>query len=87
MQVQRPANLIFFNSRSTLRRKSRTVRLSWALSGSAKLTVHLTPGEPLRSAEGEGAVGEPEVQVESQGAAFERREGIHVNRYRVVMIS
>ena len=41
----------------TLRRKSRTVRLSWALSGyKPNWTVHLTPGEPQRSAEG---VGEP----------------------------
>ena len=35
-------------------RKSRTVRYRGLLSGvQAKLTVHLTPGEPQRSAEGE----------------------------------
>ena len=36
----------------------------------AELPVHLLPREPQRSAEGEGPVGEPEVEIEAQGAAF-----------------
>ena len=33
----------------------------------SKLAVHLLPGEPLRSAEREDPVDEPQVQVEAQG--------------------
>ena len=36
--------------------------------------------EPQRSAEREHAVGEPQVEIEAQGAALERREGVHVDR-------
>ena len=35
--------------------------------------------EPQRSAEGEGPVGEPEVEIEAQGAAFEGCEQTHVS--------
>ena len=49
----------------------------------AKLTVDLTPGEPLRSTEGEGAVDQPEVEIEAQGTSFEGRKSVHVERYRV----
>ena len=45
-----------------------------------ELAVHLSPGEAQWSAEGEGAVGEPQVEIEAQGAALERREGVHVER-------
>ena len=42
------------------------------------------PGEPQRSAEREGPVHQPEVEVKAQGGAFERREGVHVERNRMV---
>ena len=42
----------------------------------AELTVQLLPSEPLRSTECEGAVDQPEVEIEAQRATFEGREGI-----------
>ena len=32
---------------------------------------------------GEGAIGQPQVEIESQGAALKRLEGVYVNRYGV----
>ena len=40
------------------------------------------PGEAQRSTKREGAVDQPQVEIEAQRRAFEGREGIHVNRYR-----
>ena len=78
------AILIFFNSRSTSCRKFWTVRLSLALVGlRSELTVHLPPSEPLRSAQGEGAIDQPQVEIESQRRAFEGCEGVNVERHRV----
>ena len=37
----------------------------------AELAVDLKPGEAERSAEGEGAIGEPQVEIEAQGAVLE----------------
>ena len=48
-----------------------------------ELTVHLPPGEILRSTEREDAVDKPEVDIEAQGTSFECREGVHVERYGV----
>ena len=45
-----------------------------------KLAVEVLPGEAQRSAEREHAVGKPQVEIEAQGAALERREGVHVER-------
>ena len=50
----------------------------------SELAVHLLPGETLRSANREGAVDQPVVEVEAQRRAFERREGVHVKRPGVV---
>ena len=50
----------------------------------AELAVELPPSELLRSAEREGAVGEPQVQIKAQRTSLERRESVHVNRYGVV---
>ena len=38
-----------------------------------KLTIHLLPGEPLWSAEREGPVDQPQVEIEAQRRALERR--------------
>ena len=38
----------------------------------SELAVQPPPGEALRSAQGEGAIVEPQVEIEAQGAAFER---------------
>ena len=53
-----------------------------------------TGEEPLRRrfcrgagcgvAEREGAVDQPEVEIEAQRRALESRQGVHVNRYGVV---
>ena len=42
----------------------------------SKLAVQLSPGELLRALEREGAVGEPQVEIETQGAAFESLQGV-----------
>ena len=52
-----------------------------------ELAVQLTPCEPLRELEREGAVGEPHVEIEAQRAALEGREDVHVKRHRWRMIS
>ena len=52
--------------------------------GHPELTVHLPPSDPLRSAEGEGPVGDPHVEIQTQCRAFERREGVQVERYGVL---
>ena len=39
------------------------------------------PGEPLRSTKREGAVVEPQVEIEAQGSAREGLEGVHVERH------
>ena len=46
----------------------------------SKLPVEVSPSEAERSAEGEGAVGQPQVEVEAQGAAFEGLQGVHIER-------
>ena len=48
-----------------------------------KLAVEVLPGEVQRSAEREHAVGEPQVEIEAQGATLERRESVHVEWDRV----
>ena len=50
----------------------------------SELPIDLLPGEPLGSAKREGPVDKPEVQVEAQRRTLERREGVHVERHRVV---
>ena len=49
----------------------------------SELAVQLPPGEALWSTEREGAVGEPQVEIEAQGAAFESLQGVHVEGHRV----
>ena len=39
----------------------------------AELTVHLTPGEAERSTEREGAISQPEVEIEAQRRTLEGR--------------
>ena len=48
-----------------------------------ELAVQLTPGEPLRALEREGAAGAPEVEIEAQRRTLEGREGVHVQRHRM----
>ena len=57
-------------------RKASTVRLSLALPGSVpNWAVQEPPSEPQRSAEGEGPIGEPQVEIEAQRRPFECLEG------------
>ena len=49
----------------------------------AELMVQLPPGEPLRGTKREGAVDQPEVEIESQRRPLERLQGVHVDRHRV----
>ena len=77
------AILIFFSSRRILRRKFFTVFLLLGLVRVwAELAVQLPPGDPLLVLERKGAVGQPEVKIETQGAAFEGVQGVHVDRDR-----
>ena len=48
-----------------------------------ELAVQLSPGEPQRSAEREGA-GKTSHKFKAQRAALEGREGVHVARHRTV---
>ena len=48
----------------------------------SKLPVEVSPGELLRALERKGAVGQPQVEVEAQGAAFEGLQGVHIERDR-----
>ena len=50
----------------------------------AELAVDLPPSDPLWGADREGAVDQPQVEVQAQGGAFEGGESVHVNRYGVV---
>ena len=51
----------------------------------SELLVQLLPSEAERSTEGEGAVGQPEVEIEAQRTTLESREGVHVERHRMVV--
>ena len=65
-------------------RKFRTVRLSLALSGCApnwRYTCRQESRSGARS--GKVRVDQPQVEIEAQRGAFERREGVHVERHRV----
>ena len=76
--------MIFFNSRRSLTAEVLDGVLVVGLGGvQTKLAVEVLPGEALRSAEREGAIGEPQVEIEAQGAALEGREGVHVQRHRM----
>ena len=79
--------MIFFNSRSTLYRNAaglNGVVVAGVVRVRSELAVHLLPGEAQRSAEREGPVDQPQVEIEAQRRALERREGVHVERYGVL---
>ena len=70
--VQAPArtSLIFFQFAQNLYAESCVNGYScrWPCPGaSSELAVHLTPGDPLRSAKREGAVHQPQVEIEALG--------------------
>ena len=50
----------------------------------AELAVDLPPGKPQRSAEREGAVHQPQVEIKTQGTSLEGRESVHVEGHRMV---
>ena len=47
----------------------------------SELAVEARPGEPHRTLQREGAVGDPEVEIEAQGRAFEGLEDVYVERH------
>ena len=59
------------------------MNLSLALAGSRSgLAVQRLPSKTLGALAREDPVSEPQVEIQTQGAAFEGLDGVHVQRHR-----
>ena len=49
-----------------------------------ELTIEARPAKPHRAIQREGPIGDPHVEIKAQRRALHGREGVHVERHRVV---